>query len=236
MQCREKKEIKTENKKTADLACWDNISIHALTSLIPDSTHSNYSLKMKTTTRSIHILAKRKNRKKKLKKWQGGNTEQKRWKKATLKNHKDVERSWMCCILSLYLFISVSCLGVTHPLKLSAAPNWNQISGRPWGSGCFFGSSRKDWIKTGEISWFWGFLGGKKNIRVGCFFLWGPKVDWQRVSFRVSILQSVRVQWTNAAKKIFSEVELLYWPINTQGFNLQISKYSISVLLFGVSV
>lgn len=131
MQCREKKEIKTENKKTADLACWDNISIHALTSLIPDSTHSNYSLKMKTTTRSIHILAKRKNRKKKLKKWQGGNTEQKRWKKATLKNHKDVERSWMCCILSLYLFISVSCLGVTHPLKLSAAPNWNQISGRP---------------------------------------------------------------------------------------------------------
>lgn len=155
-----------------------------------------------------------------------------------------MERSWICCILSRYLFISVSCLGVTPTLKLSTAPNWNQISGRPGGGGCFSGSWRKDWIKKGEISWFWGFWEKKKykkkynQPRWLCFFRRGPKVDWQRVSFRVSFLQSVRVGWTNAVKKIFSEVELLYWPsaINMQGFNLQISKYSISVLLFGVGV
>lgn len=149
-----------------------------------------------------------------------------------------MERLWICCVLSSYLFISVSCLGAAPTLKLSAAPNWNQISGRPGGGGCFSGSWRKNWIKKGEISWFWGFL-DKKNIGGGyIFFSWGPKVDWQRVSFRVSFLQSVWVGWTNAEKKIFSEVELLYWPrtINMQGFNLQISKYSISVLLFGVSV
>ena len=135
-----------------------------------------------------------------------------------------MERLWICCILSRYLFISVSCPPTT--LKLSAAPNWNQISVRPGGGGCYSESWRKDWIKKREISWFRVFLGEKKGG--GCiffsFFCWGLKVDWQRASFRVSFLQSAWVRWTNAVKTIFSEVELLYWPstINMQGCNLHI--------------
>lgn len=143
---------------------------------------------------------------------------------------------------SLSLFIYKHQLPQRHPQpqSQSTAPNWNQISARPGGGGCFSVSWRKDWIKKGEISWFWGFE-GKKYGGWLCFFFffsWGPEVDWQRVSFRVSFLQSVCVGWTNGVKKIFSEVELLYWPstINRQGFNRQISKYSISVLLFGFSV
>lgn len=154
-----------------------------------------------------------------------------------------MERLWICCVLSSYLFISVSCLGAAAPpppaLTVSAAPNWNQISGRPGGAGCFSGSWRKNWIKKGGR--FHGFeaFSGLKKIRYWrrlCFLRW--EVDWQRPSSRVSLLQSAGVGWTHAGKKTFSEVELFYWPstINIRGFNLQISKCSINVLSFALNV
>lgn len=104
----------------------------------------------------------------------GENTEsikKKRGKEATLKNHKDVERLWIGCILCRYLFISVSCLRVTPTLILSATPNWNQISGRLGGGGCFSGSRRKDWIKKGGDFMGLGFLGEKKISKLVVFFL-----------------------------------------------------------------
>lgn len=150
----------------------------------------------------------------------------------------------------LFIFcIIVSCLKIPPPLQPPHPPTQHcpqtgtRFLGGPGGAGCFPGSWRKDWIKKGEISWFWGFFKGGKKIRGGCilllfFFIFRLKVDWQGVSFRVSFLQSVWLGWTNTVKKIFSEVELFYWPsaINMKGFHLQISEQSINILLFGFSV
>lgn len=153
-----------------------------------------------------------------------------------------MERLWICCVLSSYLFISVSCLGAAAPPPRPQSQRCPKLEPDFWEAGrcwMFFWVLKEKLDKErGEISWFWGFSGLKKirYWRRLCFLHW--EVDWQRPSSRVSLLQSAGVGWTHAGKKTFSEVELFYWPstINIRGFNLQISKCSINVLSFALNV
>lgn len=112
-------------------------------------------------------------------------------KKRGEKPHLKTIQMCICCILSHYLFISVSCLNVALTLKPYAALNWNQICGRPGGAGCFFWDLKERLDKGGDFTVF-GVLRGKIS---------GLKVDWQWTRFRVA------VGWTNAGKKIFSEAK-----------------------------
>lgn len=68
----------------------------------------------------------------------------------------------MRCVPWSYLFISDGGLQTAPTFYCSAAPNWNQISGRPGGAGCFFRDLEEKLDKEEGDFMVWGFKEEKK--------------------------------------------------------------------------